>query len=35
MEYFDFPDIFFPELASKLSEITGINNYAIELIDEQ
>ena len=32
-EYSDFADIFSPDLASKLSEHTGINDHAIELVD--
>ena len=32
-EYSDFADIFSPDLASELSEHTGINNHAIELVD--
>ena len=34
MEYSDFADIFFPELASELLKYTGINNCAIKLINE-
>ena len=34
-EYLDFADVFFPDLASELLEHTGINNYAIELVDGQ
>ena len=32
-KYIDFADVFFPDLVSKLSEYTGINNHAIKLID--
>ncbi len=32
-EYADFTDIFFPKLAVELLEHTGINNHAIELLD--
>ena len=35
IEYSDFIDIFFPELASELSEHTGINDHAIELVNDQ
>ena len=34
-EYSDFADVFSPDLASKLSEHTGINNHAIKRIDGQ
>ena len=34
-KYSDFADIFSPDLASKLSKHTGINDYAIKLIDNQ
>ena len=33
-EYFDFVDVFSPKLISKLLENTGINDYAIELVDD-
>ena len=33
VEYADFADVFFPDLASKLPEHIGINDYAIELIN--
>ena len=32
-KYADFVDIFSPKLAVKLLEYTGINNYAIKLVD--
>ncbi len=32
-EYADFVDVFSPMLAAELSEHTGINNHAIELVD--
>ena len=32
-KYFDFADVLSPELASKLSEYTGINDYAFKLVD--
>ena len=32
-EYSDFADVFSPDLASKLPEHTGINDYAIKLVD--
>lgn len=32
-KYTDFADIFLPNLAAKLSEYMGINNHAIELVD--
>ena len=34
-EYSDFADVFSPELASELPEHTGINDYTIELVDDQ
>ena len=34
-EYFDFADIFPPELASELPEHTGINNHAIKLVNNR
>ena len=34
-EYLDFANIFSLDLASKLLEYTGINNYAIELVNGQ
>ena len=34
-EYSDFTDVFFPELASELLEHTGINDHAIELVDDR
>ena len=34
IEYSDFADIFSPELASELLEHTGINDHAIELVDD-
>ena len=34
-EYADFADVFSPDLAAELPEHTGINNYAIELVDGQ
>ena len=33
--YVDFADVFWPDLASKLFEHTGINNSAIKLINSQ
>ena len=33
-EYSDFKDVFSPEFASELFEYTGINNYAIKLVDD-
>ena len=33
-EYSDFADVFFPELASKLFKHTGINDHAIELVND-
>ena len=33
VEYANFADVFSPDFASELSVHTGINNYAIELID--
>ena len=32
-KYLDFADVFFPDLASKLSKYIKINNYAIKLIN--
>ena len=34
-KYSDFADVFSPDLASELSEHTGINNHAIELLGDQ
>ena len=34
-KYSDFADVFFPDLAFKLSEHIGINDHAIELVDGQ
>ena len=34
-KYSDFADVFYPDLASELSEHTGINDHAIELVDGQ
>ena len=34
-EYSDFANVFSLELASKLSKHTGINDHAIELVDDQ
>ena len=34
-EYSDFADVFSPDLASKLSKHTGINDHAIELVESQ
>ena len=34
IKYSDFADVFFPELASELSEHIGINDYAIKLVDD-
>ena len=34
-KYIDFADIFFPDLVSKLLRHTGINDYAIKLVDSQ
>ena len=34
-EYLEFADVFFPDLASELSEYTGINDHAIKLVDGQ
>ena len=34
-EYSDFADVFSPDLASELPKHTGINDYAIELVDGQ
>ena len=33
VKYADFADIFTPNLASELPEHTGINDYAIKLVD--
>ncbi len=33
-EYADFADVFSPKLAAELPELTGINDYAIELVDD-
>ncbi len=33
-EYADFANVFLPKLATELLEHTGINNYAIELVDD-
>ncbi len=33
-EYTDFADVFLPKLAAELSEHTGINDHAIELVDD-
>ncbi len=33
-KYADFADVFLPKLAAKLPEHTGINDYAIELVDD-
>ena len=33
IKYLDFADVFSPDLASKLPEHTGINNYTIELVN--
>ena len=35
IEYANFADVFSPDLASKLSEYTGINDHAIELVNGQ
>ena len=35
IKYSDFADVFSPELASKLLKHIGINDYAIELVDDQ
>ena len=35
VKYANFLDVFFLDLSSKLPEHTGINNYAIELINSQ
>ncbi len=32
-EYADFADVFSPKLATELLEHTGINDHAIELVD--
>ena len=34
-EYANFADVFSPDLAAELSEYTGINDHAIELVDDQ
>ena len=34
-KYADFADVFLPKLAAKLPKYTRINNFAIELIDNQ
>ncbi len=34
-EYADFADIFSPKLAAELPEHTGINDHAIELVDDR
>ncbi len=34
-EYADFADVFSPKLAAELPEHIGINNHAIELVDDQ
>ncbi len=34
-EYADFVDVFSPKLIAELLEHTGINNHAIELVDDQ
>ena len=34
-EYSNFADVFFPDLASKLTEHTKINDHAIEQVDSQ
>ena len=34
-EYSDFADVFSPDLAFELPEHTGINNYAIKLVEGQ
>ncbi len=34
-EYTDFADVFSPKLAAELSEQTGINDHAIELVDDR
>ncbi len=33
-KYADFVEVFSPNLATELSEHTGINNHAIELVDD-
>ena len=33
-KYSDFANVFSPELASKLPKHTGINDYAIKLVDD-
>ena len=34
IEYSDFVDVFFPKLALELPDYTGINDHAIELVDD-
>ncbi len=34
-EYADFADVFSPKLATELPEYTGINDHAIELVDDR
>ena len=34
IEYFDFANVFFPELVSELSKHTMINDHAIKLVDD-
>ncbi len=34
-KYADFTDVFSPKLAAELPEHTGINNHAIELVDDR
>ncbi len=34
-EYADFADVFSPKLAAELPEHTGINDHAIELVDDR
>ncbi len=34
-EYADFADVFLPKLAAELSEHTGINDHAIDLVDDR
>ncbi len=34
-EYADFADVFLPKLAVELPEYTGINDYAIKLVDDR
>ncbi len=33
-EYADFADVFSPKLTAELPEHTGINDHAIELVDD-